>query len=279
MHPAMSTSSENPSLAIHLTEEEALIHEFDNVSICPEPHSKSFCLVVKILTPKTIKPDWICNAMKDVRITRLAFLVSKYQSGLFMVCFGCEGHRRRVDEGQPLHFDRSLMLFAIPDGFDIILPIQLRFLQHCDTYAYPPSLSYKDTLRAPPKTCYKKSIFELSNSIPFEEQPSLANTSSQGLQDAPLFSPIATNPTMITTITTATSKGKGPVFPEPAKAPSVVFSTPRASTTTRTRSTTKRTLRSMLKRARSSNSDFAVVPSMFDFNEQAGVTRQPCPEK
>ncbi|KAF4359432.1 hypothetical protein G4B88_008684 [Cannabis sativa] len=91
---------------IQLTEEEALIHDFDHVSIHPEPQAHSFCLVVKILSPKTLKADWIHKAMKDAWI----------------------GDRRRVMEGQPWHFDRSLMIFAIPDGFDTILPNQLRFI-------------------------------------------------------------------------------------------------------------------------------------------------------
>ncbi|KAF4377092.1 hypothetical protein F8388_017496 [Cannabis sativa] len=58
-----------------------------------------------------------------------------------------------------------------------------KFLHHCDHHPFPPSLSYKDALRAAAKSIYKKSIFELSNSIPFEEQPSLTNLDHHSLQD------------------------------------------------------------------------------------------------
>ncbi|KAF4355777.1 hypothetical protein F8388_019176 [Cannabis sativa] len=51
---------------------------------------------------------------------------------------------------------------------------------HLPGYTY---FSYKDALRAPAKSIYKKSIFELSNSIPFEEQPSLTNLDHHSLQD------------------------------------------------------------------------------------------------
>ncbi|KAF4365156.1 hypothetical protein F8388_025044 [Cannabis sativa] len=96
--------------------EEALIHDFDHVSIHPEPQADSFCLVLKILSPKTIKPDWIHNAMKEAWVVRCPFTIAEYHSGMFLVRFGCESDRRRVMEGQPWHFDNSLMIFAIPDG-------------------------------------------------------------------------------------------------------------------------------------------------------------------
>ncbi|KAF4388900.1 hypothetical protein G4B88_019082 [Cannabis sativa] len=226
----------------------------------------------------------LLKAMKEDWVARCPFSFSEYHSGLFLVQFGCEGDRRRVMEGQPWHFDRSLMIFAIPDAFDTIIPTQLcyiplwvqvhyvsfgsrsyglaqfvantigdlievhlaslcdvvtpsmrvrvlldttkplhrglnvhlrklsltkwlkllyegihnycyhcgkldhtfnkceKFLHHCDHHPFPPSLSYKDTLRAPAKSIYKKSIFELSTYIPFEEQPSLSNTGHASLQ-------------------------------------------------------------------------------------------------
>ncbi|XP_030479237.1 uncharacterized protein LOC115696477 [Cannabis sativa] len=122
----MNTLPDNHS--IQLTEEEALIHDFDHVSIHPKPQAHSFCLVVKILNPKTIKADWIHKAMKDAWIVRCPFSIFEYHSGMFLVRFGCEGDCRRVMEGQPWYFDHSLMIFAIPDDFDTILPNQLRFI-------------------------------------------------------------------------------------------------------------------------------------------------------
>ncbi|KAF4368654.1 hypothetical protein F8388_003355 [Cannabis sativa] len=125
----MNTLPDNQS--IQLTEVEALIHDFDHVSIHPELQAHSFRLVVKILSPKTLKADWIHKVMKDAWIVRCPFSISEYHSGMLLVRFGCEGDRRRVMEGQPWHFDPSLMIFAIPNGFDTILPNQLRFIPLC----------------------------------------------------------------------------------------------------------------------------------------------------
>uniref|UniRef100_A0A803QGA1 DUF4283 domain-containing protein n=1 Tax=Cannabis sativa TaxID=3483 RepID=A0A803QGA1_CANSA len=233
---------------------------------------------------------------------------SLFNPGMFLVQFGCKGDRRRVMEGQPWHFDRSLMIFAIPDGFDTILSTQLRFiplwvqvyyvpfgsrsyglaqfvadtigdlievhlaslydvitpflrvrvlldttkplhrgmnvhfrklsitkwlkllyegiqnycyhcgkldhtfnkcekfLHHCDHHPFPPSLSYNDTLRAPAKSVYKKkSIFELSTSIPFEEQPSLSNTVHSSPQETMdhFIVPSIAQPTLTSVYSTA----------------------------------------------------------------------------
>uniref|UniRef100_A0A803QS94 DUF4283 domain-containing protein n=1 Tax=Cannabis sativa TaxID=3483 RepID=A0A803QS94_CANSA len=116
------------SQSTQLTAEEALVHDFDHVSIHPEPQSQSHCLVVKVLSPKTLKVNWIQKAMNEAWVARCPFSFSEYHLGLLLVQFGCEGDRRRVMEGQPWHFDRSLMIFAIPDGFDTILPSQLRYI-------------------------------------------------------------------------------------------------------------------------------------------------------
>uniref|UniRef100_A0A803NLJ9 Reverse transcriptase domain-containing protein n=1 Tax=Cannabis sativa TaxID=3483 RepID=A0A803NLJ9_CANSA len=336
IQPTKNTNPEPSHQSLQLTAEEALINDFDNVLIHPETQPDSFCLVVKILTPKTPKPNWIGNSMKDAWVARFPFTFTEYHSGLYLVRFGCEGDRRRVMEGQPWHFDRSLMLFAIPDGFDTILPNQLRyiplwlqahfipfgnrshglahfivdtigdlievhlaslydsiipfmrirvlldttkplfrgmnihfwklsltkwskfqyegiqnycyhcgkldhtfnrcenFLHYCDTHAHSPPLSYKDVLRAPAKPIYKKSIFELSNSTPFEEIPSLSNVTSQSFSTPVTISdqlthstpqpvshfpsitcPINTAPVMTTATFTSTSKGKAPMYPEP----------------------------------------------------------------
>ncbi|KAF4393122.1 hypothetical protein F8388_012631 [Cannabis sativa] len=114
---AMSISSHHHEQTLNLTEEEALVHEFDNISVRPDASLQSFFLVAKILTPKTIKADWVANAMKDAWIVRCPFSFSDYHSD-----------RRRVMEGQPWHFDRNLILFALPDEFDIVVPSQVNFI-------------------------------------------------------------------------------------------------------------------------------------------------------
>uniref|UniRef100_A0A803NIX5 DUF4283 domain-containing protein n=1 Tax=Cannabis sativa TaxID=3483 RepID=A0A803NIX5_CANSA len=126
--PTMNTNPETNNHSLQLTVEEALIHHFDHVSIHPEIQPDSYCLVVKIFTSKTPKPELIGNVMKDAWIACFPFTFTDYHSGQFLVKFGCEGDKRRVVEGQPWHFDSFLMLFAIPDGFDTILPNQLRYI-------------------------------------------------------------------------------------------------------------------------------------------------------
>ncbi|KAF4357371.1 hypothetical protein F8388_023550 [Cannabis sativa] len=216
-------------------------------SVRRDASPQSFCLVAKILTPKTIKVDWVANVMKDAWIIRCPFSFSDYRSSMFLVRFGCEGDWRRVMEGQPWHFDRNLILFAIPDEFDSVVPSQVNFvplwvqvhlitfgkistdrakflseqlgdlievhiaslydtilpfirirvlidvtknfaceklLKFCDVSPVPPFLSYKDVLRAPGKSVYKKSIFDLSNSTLFEESSSRSSVSNQSLHDA-----------------------------------------------------------------------------------------------
>ncbi|KAF4398273.1 hypothetical protein G4B88_007552 [Cannabis sativa] len=282
----MSISPQHHEHSINLTEEEALVHEFDNISVRRDASPQSFCLVAKILTPKTIKVDWVANVMKDAWIIRCPFSFSDYRSSMFLVRFGCEGDWRRVMEGQPWHFDRNLILFAIPDEFDSVVPSQVNFvplwvqvhlitfgkistdrakflseqlgdlievhiaslydtilpfirirvlidvtktlrrgmnikfrslsctkwlkfmyegiqnycyycgmldhtfnrceklLKFCDVSPVPPFLSYKDVLRAPGKSVYKKSIFDLSNSTLFEESSSRSSVSNQSLHDA-----------------------------------------------------------------------------------------------
>uniref|UniRef100_A0A803PJW3 DUF4283 domain-containing protein n=1 Tax=Cannabis sativa TaxID=3483 RepID=A0A803PJW3_CANSA len=317
--------------------------------------------------------------------------------------------RRRVMEGQPWHFDRSLMIFAIPDGFDTILPSQLRyiplwvqyttfrlvlvpmalpslwpillvtllrklsltkwlkflyegihnycyhcgkldhtfnksgeFVHHCDHHPFPPSLSYKDVLRAPAKSIYKKSIFELSTSIPFEEQPTLSNIVCPSLVitestllfpplpysphpllslhphslsllqpwllplllpviasspspplHAPVHCPLPVQPFTNATTNPSINKGKDPMYPNTTipfvSSPPIsslrIHDTPTAPDSTRKRYFARQqcqvgsSVRSMLKRARASHSDYAVVPSMFDNEETAGAAQQPRREK
>uniref|UniRef100_A0A803QHF5 Reverse transcriptase domain-containing protein n=1 Tax=Cannabis sativa TaxID=3483 RepID=A0A803QHF5_CANSA len=197
-------------------------------------------------------------------------------------------------------------------------------------------LSYKDALRAPAKSIYKKSIFELSTSIPFEEQPSLSNIGHPSLQDhsdhltvstmadptspavtsspsttfiqfttAPasnittstqspslhstIHCPLPTHPIMTSTTRPTTSKGKAPMYPQPSlpflSSPPLsslrINDTPTVPSPTRMRSFARQncqvrsSVRSMLKRARASHSDFSVVPSMSDNEETAGVAQQP----
>uniref|UniRef100_A0A803PKG2 Reverse transcriptase domain-containing protein n=1 Tax=Cannabis sativa TaxID=3483 RepID=A0A803PKG2_CANSA len=261
--------------SLQLTAEEALIHDFDHVSIHPETQPDSNCLVVKILTPKTPKPNWIGNAMKDAWIARFPFTFTDYHSGLFL-CHGLahfiadtigdliEVHlaslydsitlfmriRVLLDTTKPLfrcmniHFRKlsltkwvkfqceGLQNYCYNCGkLDHTFNWCENFLHYCVTHAHPPSLSYKHVLRAPAKSFYKKSIFELSNSTPFEEIQSLNNVTSQSLQDAvdqslvlsiantasvfnSITCPINSSPIITSTVLISTSQGKAPMYPE-----------------------------------------------------------------
>ncbi|KAF4371607.1 hypothetical protein F8388_003217 [Cannabis sativa] len=175
---AMSISSHHHEQSLNLTEEEALVHEFDNISVRLDASPQSFFLVAKILTPKTIKADWVANAMKDAWIVRCPFSFSYYHSGMFLVRFGCEGDRRRVMEGQPWHFDLNLILFALPDEFDTVVPSQVHLIP------FGKRSTGLAKFLAPEKSVYKKSTFDLSNSTLFEESSSRSSVSNQSLQDA-----------------------------------------------------------------------------------------------
>ncbi|KAF4369386.1 hypothetical protein G4B88_023790 [Cannabis sativa] len=120
----MASSSRSLPSHLALNEEEALIHNFDGNG----PSSESYCLVVKIISMKNIKPDWLDKAMREAWTLRYPISFTEYHSGLFLAHFGCDGDRRRVIENQPWHFDHCLMVFANPEGFDLLRPEQLRFV-------------------------------------------------------------------------------------------------------------------------------------------------------
>ncbi|KAF4380197.1 hypothetical protein G4B88_005654 [Cannabis sativa] len=146
------------SQSTQLTPKEALVHDFDHVSLHPEPQTHSYCLPL--------------HRGMNVRFRKLSltkWLKFLYE-GIQNYCYHC---------GKLDH------TFNKCD----------KFLHHCDHHPFPPSLSYKDVLRAPAKSIYKKSIFELSNSIPFEEQPSLTNLDHHNSQDQ-------TNSFLVTTVPT-----------------------------------------------------------------------------
>ncbi|KAF4384392.1 hypothetical protein F8388_004625 [Cannabis sativa] len=124
----MASSSRSLPSHLALNEEEALIHNFDGVSLGNGPSSESYCLVVKIISMKNIKPDWLDKAMREAWTLRYPISFTEYHSGLFLAHFGCDGDRRRVIENQPWHFDHCLMVFANPEGLDLLQPEQLRFV-------------------------------------------------------------------------------------------------------------------------------------------------------
>uniref|UniRef100_A0A803PT71 DUF4283 domain-containing protein n=1 Tax=Cannabis sativa TaxID=3483 RepID=A0A803PT71_CANSA len=89
-------------------------------------HSES--LVVKILSPKALKPALIEKAMKEAWTLHFPISFSEYHSSLFHASFSCEGDRRRILEEQPWHLDRCLMIFSNLEDFDTLTPNQLRYV-------------------------------------------------------------------------------------------------------------------------------------------------------
>uniref|UniRef100_A0A803QDR9 DUF4283 domain-containing protein n=1 Tax=Cannabis sativa TaxID=3483 RepID=A0A803QDR9_CANSA len=131
--PCCSLSLEMDSLALNvseilnLTDKEAVVHDLEEESGGFNLNSKPICLVFRVLSPRTIKPEWFEDAMRNAWVTRDSLTFSDYGSGMFMVEFQCEGDMRRVLEGQPWHFDHCLVTQANPRGLDTLLPNQLRY--------------------------------------------------------------------------------------------------------------------------------------------------------
>ncbi|KAF4394936.1 hypothetical protein G4B88_002813 [Cannabis sativa] len=212
----MNIYSQNSSPSIHLTDEEALIHDFDHVSLNPEPQTESFCLVMKVLTSKSRKRDWVglflCGCISSLLALSLSSLpnlllmllgillrlISPFYDliTLFMRIRVLFDISKPLHRGMNVHFRKlsiikwlQLLYEGIKNYFyhcgklDHTFNKCDKFLKHFDDHAYPLSLSYKDALKAPVESVYKKSIFELYNSISLEEYPNHVITSSQSPQD------------------------------------------------------------------------------------------------
>uniref|UniRef100_A0A803PQN1 Reverse transcriptase domain-containing protein n=1 Tax=Cannabis sativa TaxID=3483 RepID=A0A803PQN1_CANSA len=123
----MEGIADNMANVLSLTEREAVVHEhIDDVGGGVEL-GRAFCLVFRVFTTRTVKLEWFEEAMRNAWITRAPITFSEYGNGMFMVEFGCEGDMKRVIEGQPWHFDHSLVTSANPAGLDTLLPNQIRY--------------------------------------------------------------------------------------------------------------------------------------------------------
>uniref|UniRef100_A0A803QFT6 Reverse transcriptase domain-containing protein n=1 Tax=Cannabis sativa TaxID=3483 RepID=A0A803QFT6_CANSA len=123
----MEGITENMAHVLSLTEKEVVVHEhLDDVGGDVQI-GKTFCLVFRVFTTRTIKIEWFEEATRNAWITRAPITFSKYGNGMFMVEFGCEGDMRRVIKGQPWNFDHCLVTSANPAGLDTLLPNQLRY--------------------------------------------------------------------------------------------------------------------------------------------------------
>ncbi|KAM6592967.1 hypothetical protein CsatA_000670 [Cannabis sativa] len=123
----MASSSTTPNLLTPLSEEESLIHDFDHISISSSSDPNAFCLIFKLLSPRTAKPAWIEKAMSEAWTLRFPTKISEYHSGLFLATFQCDGDRRRVLEEQPWHFDKFLIVFTHPDVSPTPTPESIRY--------------------------------------------------------------------------------------------------------------------------------------------------------
>uniref|UniRef100_A0A803PJT9 DUF4283 domain-containing protein n=1 Tax=Cannabis sativa TaxID=3483 RepID=A0A803PJT9_CANSA len=123
----MEGVTENMAHVLTLTDKEATVHELLDDVGGDQQTGKTFCLVFRVLTTRTIKIEWFEEAMRNAWTTRSPITFSEYGNGMFMAEFGCEGGMRRVIEGQPWHFDHCLVTSANPAGLDTLLPNQLRY--------------------------------------------------------------------------------------------------------------------------------------------------------
>uniref|UniRef100_A0A803PTL7 Reverse transcriptase domain-containing protein n=1 Tax=Cannabis sativa TaxID=3483 RepID=A0A803PTL7_CANSA len=123
----MASSSTNPNILTTLSVEENLVHEFDHISLSPSTDLNAFCLIFKLLTPKSVKPAWIEKAMFEAWTLRFPVQFFEYHSGLFLSTFQCDGDRRRVLEDQPWHFDKFVIIFTHPDVSPTPTPNTIRY--------------------------------------------------------------------------------------------------------------------------------------------------------
>ncbi|KAF4350111.1 hypothetical protein G4B88_002236 [Cannabis sativa] len=240
----MASSSTTPNLLTPLSEEESLIHDFDHISISSSSDPNAFCLIFKLLSPRTAKPAWIEKAMSEAWTLRFPTKISEYHSGLFLATFQCDGDRRRVLEEQPWHFDKFLIVFTHPDvsptptresirytPFWIQahrIPFGRRSLQLAQFIAdelgdlieiYPLSLlensEYTDSLRAPAQSHLKKNPFDISNATPFEELFPPPASPAHSLQHAVDQFLRVHSPPRTTTIVTSTCLSPNSAPPQP----------------------------------------------------------------
>uniref|UniRef100_A0A803QCJ3 Reverse transcriptase domain-containing protein n=1 Tax=Cannabis sativa TaxID=3483 RepID=A0A803QCJ3_CANSA len=123
----MDSLALNISEILNLTYKEVVVHDLEDDTRGVNLNNKPICLFFRILSPRTIKPEWFEHAMRNAWVTRAPLTFSNYGSGMFMVEFQCEGDMRRVLERQPWHFDHCLVTCANPAGLDTLLPNQLRY--------------------------------------------------------------------------------------------------------------------------------------------------------
>uniref|UniRef100_A0A803NH20 DUF4283 domain-containing protein n=1 Tax=Cannabis sativa TaxID=3483 RepID=A0A803NH20_CANSA len=142
-----------------------------------------------------------------------------------------------------------------------------KYLLRCDNFAVPPALEYKESLRATTSAQHKRNLFELSNSIPYEEYFPRTKTDDQSLQQAVdqffrVDSPVSIQH-HIQLLPLPRSRGsKGVVISEPRPTASPGLSSGTRRPFTRQTVQVGDSVRSMLKRARAVVSEDAVVPSI-----------------
>ncbi|KAF4395310.1 hypothetical protein F8388_001697 [Cannabis sativa] len=92
----MDSLALNVSEILNLTDKEAVVHDLEEESGGVNLNNKPICLVFRVLSPRTIKPEWFEDAMRNAWVTRAFLTFSDYGSGMFMVEFQCEGDMRRL---------------------------------------------------------------------------------------------------------------------------------------------------------------------------------------
>uniref|UniRef100_A0A803Q7T1 DUF4283 domain-containing protein n=1 Tax=Cannabis sativa TaxID=3483 RepID=A0A803Q7T1_CANSA len=247
-----------------LNDEEALVRDFDGVSLGSNVMEDSCCLVVKILTQKSLKPDWLDKAMREAWTLRfpinftksphLAQFVAKYIGDLIEI------HKTTLLEISGPFLRICVLL-------DITKPIRRG---HVDVQpridipvtTSPISTSAENSVVSSTMVSSFQSLLCVVSQVMLSEAPTIVHTDKgKGVQLLIVSVPIA----------------HVPVFPPRPLTIGGSSGTKRSYTRQEVSSGTS--VRSILKRARASDNEVVVPNDDEDQVVPAGVAEQPCPEK
>uniref|UniRef100_A0A803P614 Reverse transcriptase domain-containing protein n=1 Tax=Cannabis sativa TaxID=3483 RepID=A0A803P614_CANSA len=114
MHSVM----DNLNSALSLTDEERSTLTLPDIAALDVPTSQPvFALLARVLTPQNVYKPGFIDQMSGHWQGRYPVAITEYKNeeGLFHICFGCEGDKRRVLNKEPWHFQNHLIILLAPD--------------------------------------------------------------------------------------------------------------------------------------------------------------------
>ncbi|KAF4376230.1 hypothetical protein F8388_018899 [Cannabis sativa] len=219
---SMASSSTTPNLLTPLSEEESLIHDFDHISISSSSDPNAFCLIFKLLSPRTAKPAWIerlclrhgpfVSQPKSLNTTLGFFWPHSNVMGIVVASLKSNpGILISFSLCSPIlmsHLPPPLKASdTLPSGFKpTVSPLV------AEAYNW---LKYTDSLRAPAQSHLKKNPFDISNATPFEELFPPPASPAHSLQHAVDQFLRVHSPPRTTTIVTSTCLSPNSAPPQP----------------------------------------------------------------